>query len=216
MTSTEPESLNTMYTFDRSYHSTHCSLPMCTHVTHYTHHHPAHPCLPTEDDPIEGQRPVIGIMYVYFSRCLSGVKSFNRTTIDRESTSTFLVYSLYRHHVIKRFPLKGDLASFLSNQHFIVIVSTLLAAPVVELIAVKSTTYPPTLHILSASSFTTLFTVPLVSLLPFNKRKTITNSNILQSELHSVFAFSHCLLAYASPAPHPHAHPPNTHRPTPD
>src|SRR3979490_1736533 len=28
MTSTEPESLNTMYTFDRPYHSTHCSLPM--------------------------------------------------------------------------------------------------------------------------------------------------------------------------------------------
>ena len=32
MTSTEPESLNTMYTFDRPYHSTHCSLPMWTVV----------------------------------------------------------------------------------------------------------------------------------------------------------------------------------------
>jgi hypothetical protein len=76
-----------------------------------------------EDDLIGGQWPAIGIMCAHPSYYLSDIDSSTRTTIEGESSSTFLVYSLYRQRVVKRLPLKGGLATFVSNDHFIVIVS---------------------------------------------------------------------------------------------
>ncbi|KAG0698946.1 hypothetical protein DFH29DRAFT_1016474 [Suillus ampliporus] len=121
--------------------------------------------------------------------------------------STMSIYSLRAHKVIKHLPFH-NVATFTSSVHFIVI----------------STTNPPTLHILSSASFTELHTISSLAILPSYTQSSIpykanTNNIVSLSAIDSIntnhasydhavptFAFSHRILAYASPPPRADSH----------
>ncbi|OBZ65051.1 hypothetical protein A0H81_14964 [Grifola frondosa] len=113
----------------------------------------------------------------------------------------FLVYSLRTHEVVKRLPIIG-LRSFSAAAQFVVL----------------STSNPSTLHILSSSTFSTLYNIPSTSLVPFAYPSPSAVKNNIVSSLdleqegslsasqphhHSlpqpVFALSNRLLAFVSP-----------------
>ncbi|TFK32507.1 hypothetical protein BDQ12DRAFT_692387 [Crucibulum laeve] len=148
-------------------------------------------------DPLAEERPLLGII----------MESDTEGSDGAESESTFVLYSLRRHHLVKRLPMPGLAETFLSNEHFIVI----------------STTTPPTLHILSSTTFYTLTSIPSASLAPFavaphssninnphRKSLSISNANLNQSipnynsvslGPHQGFGFS--LDSHSSPPPSP-------------
>ena len=143
--------------------------------------------------------------------------TLSRTTIREEST--FIVYSLHRHHVVKRLPLPS-VATFSSNKHFTVIVSLSFVCLVFCCThpQAQSTINPPTLHILSPVTFATLYTISSAFLVTIPLAVTRTNNNVSLSEIESeqivhgrrkaspgqsVFALSGRLLAYVSSPPLP-------------
>ncbi|KAI0365441.1 hypothetical protein BV20DRAFT_954256 [Pilatotrama ljubarskyi] len=107
----------------------------------------------------------------------------------------FVVYSLRSHEVVKRLSLIG-LSSFAASNQFIVL----------------STSNPPTLHILSACTLTTLYTIPSASLVPFayplpssltsaKPNDVLSTLDIDSPQTHPkpIYALSNRLLAYVSP-----------------
>ncbi|KAK0455540.1 uncharacterized protein EV420DRAFT_576343 [Desarmillaria tabescens] len=90
--------------------------------------------------------------------------------------SNFLVYSLSSHQVVQRIPLAVPAHSFSASHEYIVI----------------STTNPPTLQVLTASTFSTVHTIPSSSLVPFTHTA---------SAPHPIYTLSRRLLAYASLPP---------------
>jgi hypothetical protein len=103
---------------------------------------------------------------------------------------TFIIYSLSRHHIIQSLTIPG-LYTFNSTGQFIVL----------------SSVNPPTLHILSASTFTTLFVIPStqLSLSSISRKQGPTSHqhSVLLDHPRPVFAISHRLLAYVSSHPPP-------------
>ncbi|KAJ3488016.1 hypothetical protein NLJ89_g11658 [Agrocybe chaxingu] len=92
-------------------------------------------------DAFGEDRPLLGIL----------MDSSDEDERELEPRSTFVLYSLRRHQLVKRLTLPGLASSFTPNEHFIII----------------STTAPPTLHVLSSSTFHTLHTIASGSLEPF-------------------------------------------------
>lgn len=133
------------------------------------------------------------------SRPLIGVVSRSK------DQSTMSIYSLRAHKVIKHLPF-ANVTTFSSSVHFIVI----------------STTNPPTLHILSSACFTELHTISSLAILPSYTTipyKTNTNNIVSLTAIDSIntnhaspdypvpiYALSHRILAYASPAPRADSH----------
>ncbi|KIM42507.1 hypothetical protein M413DRAFT_444245 [Hebeloma cylindrosporum] len=84
-------------------------------------------------DPFAESRPLLGIL-------LEDADEDEREELAR---STFVLYSLRTHQVMKMLSMPGLSSTFVPNELFIVI----------------STTTPPTLHVLSSTTFDTLHTV---------------------------------------------------------
>ncbi|KAF8890452.1 hypothetical protein BD779DRAFT_1517758 [Infundibulicybe gibba] len=151
----------------------------------------------SDDDPWSGVRPLLGILTAPLEA-------------RDDSYSIFQVYSLSRHQTLKQLTISGSADMFLSSPEFIVI----------------STTAPPTLHILSATSLKTIYNIPASRISAFahkspsqlNNINNNANSVFLQHDTsllldpatstsayttppHPVFALSHRLLAFTSPTP---------------
>ena len=85
----------------------------------------------TRTDLFGGDRPLLGILCVLlFFTLFSLVLNFPRMQMihtednyDDECDSSFLLYSLRNHHLVKRLPLSGPPSTFTANDQFIVIVS---------------------------------------------------------------------------------------------
>ncbi|KXN80712.1 hypothetical protein AN958_08245 [Leucoagaricus sp. SymC.cos] len=150
-------------------------------------------------DLLASHRPLLGIFMTTSPSVVA--------TDTSGSHSALFIYSLKTHQIVQRIGLPGIASTFESNHHFIVI----------------STTLPPTVHILSASTFHTLWTLSSASLAVSNGNVTNNNAKSqavsyispqvqpLDSPTHPhhqpshhpspVFALSNRLLAYASPSP---------------
>ncbi|KAI0352417.1 hypothetical protein OH77DRAFT_783988 [Trametes cingulata] len=111
----------------------------------------------------------------------------------------FVVYSLRSHEVVKRLSLIA-LSSFAASNQFIVL----------------STSNPPTLHILSACTLESLYTIPSASLVPFayplpSSLASAKPNDVLSSldidaphaRPHPIYALSNRLLAYVAPISRP-------------
>ncbi|KAL1937335.1 hypothetical protein VTO73DRAFT_13848 [Trametes versicolor] len=107
----------------------------------------------------------------------------------------FLVYSLRSHEVVKRLPLIG-FTSFAASSQFIIL----------------STSNPPMIHVISACTLATLYTIPSASLIPFAypapSSPTTAKPNDVLSSLdidtphaltRPIYALSNRLLAYVAP-----------------
>ncbi|KAK0213164.1 hypothetical protein DFS33DRAFT_1248197 [Desarmillaria ectypa] len=92
--------------------------------------------------------------------------------------SNFLVYSLSSHRILKRIPLATPVHSFSASHEYIVI----------------SATNPPTLQVLTSSTFSTVHTIPSSSLVSFTHTASAS---------HPIYTLSRRLLAYASLPPSP-------------
>ncbi|KAF5344506.1 hypothetical protein D9756_011356 [Leucocoprinus leucothites] len=107
--------------------------------------------------------------------------------------SAFFIYSLKNHQIVQRIALPGIASTFESNDHFIVI----------------TTTSPSTVHILSASTFHTLWTLDSASLATSTTQPVLYLSTQPFTPIDQpskpppapVIALSGRLLAYASPSP---------------
>ncbi|KAF8952387.1 hypothetical protein BDZ97DRAFT_1930866 [Flammula alnicola] len=120
-------------------------------------------------DPFAEMRPLLGIL----------MESVDEDEREHEPRSTFVLYSLRKHQVVKLLSLSGLASTFIPNELFV------------------STTTPPTLHILSSTSFHTLhiigstsieaFASPLASQSSPSSAISITNaiSTTAQSTLSS-------------------------------
>ncbi|KAF8166691.1 hypothetical protein BJ912DRAFT_889225 [Pholiota molesta] len=94
-----------------------------------------------EKDVVREQRPLLGML----------LESVDENEREHEAQSVFVVYSLQTHQVVKMRPMPGLASDFKANQNFIVI----------------GTTTPPTLHILSSTSFHTLHMITAAHLEPY-------------------------------------------------
>jgi len=79
-------------------------------------------------DPFSGDRPILGILCVsYLYSTLSGTKTLSRMQTDyiedEECDSSFVLYSLRNHQLVKRLALSGSTSTFIANDHFIIVVS---------------------------------------------------------------------------------------------
>ena len=87
----------------------------------------------TRADLFSDDRPLLGILCVLFFSSLflfSLVLNFPRMQMirteddyDEECESSFVLYSLRNHHLVKRLPLSGPPSTFTANDQFIVVVS---------------------------------------------------------------------------------------------
>ena len=88
----------------------------------------------TRADLYGGDRPLLGILCVlFFFTLFSLVLNFprmqmNRTEdgYDEECDSSFVLYSLRNHHLVKRLALSGPPSTFAANDQFIVVVSYII------------------------------------------------------------------------------------------
>ncbi|KDQ51941.1 hypothetical protein JAAARDRAFT_40559 [Jaapia argillacea MUCL 33604] len=114
-----------------------------------------------------------------------------------------IIYSLRRHRIVKKLSFPG-LRTISPNADFIIV----------------STANPPTLHVISSSSFVTLFSIPSTTLVAF-AHPSSTGLHTVSSPIDSsdttsgststptsslpepVFALSHRLLAFVSTSPPP-------------
>lgn len=180
----------------------------------------------SSEDVCEGERPVIGIVYAPTIAAWRPLTLNTSTTIQDEPT--FIIYSLYRHRIVRKFVFPG-LHHFQANESYIVLVSLVPRLWEFALLtSSQSTVDPPTLHILSAATLETLSSISSSSLAPFARKlatsptppppnlyntttplhpiydnANIPSYNTSNTDLRVpyLFALSNRLLAFASPAP---------------
>jgi hypothetical protein len=84
----------------------------------------------TRSDLFAGDRPLLGILYVLIHFVFVRTKLFARMQMehtedhyDEEYDSSFVLYSLQHHHLVKRLALSGLSSTFTANNQFILVVS---------------------------------------------------------------------------------------------